>query len=82
MFYKIWLIPMFTRSKWAAKGRLENWTVLCLIYALLFSARPDGNIFCPDGPHRITILTQFCIIIGFRVWWPINTCFIDPKTWL
>ena len=65
MFHKVWLIPMFTRSKWATKERLESWMLLCLIYPLLFSARSDGDMFHPDGPHRITILTLFCIIIVF-----------------
>jgi hypothetical protein len=44
MVYKVWLISIFTRPKQAANGKLESWTALCLIYALLFSAPPDEGI--------------------------------------
>jgi hypothetical protein len=55
MFHEIWLILNFTRLKRALKERLESWMMLCLIYAILLSARPNRAVSHLDRTCRITI---------------------------
>ena len=82
MFHESLLIPIFTRSKESPLAACSQAVQTALCYFQFFIVL--RSLLSVIWTNIIDLLkpTLFRIIIRFRVWGSIDTCFIDPRTQL